>query len=151
MRQVANVKFLTASRARDYLGKPHEIEIQVRFCDTDALGHINNASFANYAEIGRLEALKAIGEHVTSLILARLAIDFRAQVNLADRVVVHTWVERIGRSSITLKQTVLSNGKIAADVGSVVVYFDYATGSARELPEDLKSRLSQYLSEPAGD
>ena len=133
------------------MGKPHEIEIQVRFCDTDALGHVNNASFAQYAEIGRLESLNTMGEQVTSLILARLAIDFRAQVTLGDKVTVITWVERIGRSSITLKQTITSNGAIAADVGSVVVYFDYATNRPKELPEDLKSRLSNHLVEPPVD
>jgi len=131
----------------DDLGQAHDIEIQVRFCDTDALGHVNNASFAQYAEIGRLESLRVIGQEVTSLILARLAIDFRAQVTPGDTVIVSTSIERIGRSSITLKQTITANGKIAADVGSVVVYFDYNTNRAQELPADLKAKLGVYLAD----
>jgi len=127
------------------LAKTHQIEIQVRFNDTDALGHVNNASFAQYSEIGRLDFGKATGQQVTSLILARLAIDFRAQINLGDKVVVTTWVERIGRSSVTMKQTITANGQIAADVGAVVVYFDYATNRPKELPPELKTPLSEYL------
>jgi acyl-CoA thioester hydrolase len=131
------------------LGKVHETSIQVRFCDTDAIGHVNNACFANYAEVGRLEFAKAAGQEVTALILARLAIDFRAQINLGDSVLVRTWVERIGRSSITMKQTILTNGEIAADVGAVVVYFDYAANRPRELPAEQKKPLEQYLPDMA--
>ena len=35
--------------------KVHRTDIQVRFGDTDALGHVNNASFAAYAELARLD------------------------------------------------------------------------------------------------
>ena len=35
----------------------HRTDIQMRFGDTDALGHVNNASYASYAEVARLEAL----------------------------------------------------------------------------------------------
>ena len=130
------------------MGKVHETSVQVRFCDTDAIGHVNNACFAQYAEMGRLEFGKAAGQEITSLILARLAIDFRAQINLGGAVVVRTWVERIGRSSVTMKQTILANGQIAADVGAVVVYFDYAANRPIEIPASQKAPLEQYLAEP---
>ena len=127
------------------MGKAHEIEIQVRFADTDAIGHVNNANFAQYAEVGRLAFGTATGQKVTNLILARLAIDFRAQINLGDKVVVRTWVERIGRSSVTMKQTILANGVIAADVGSVMVYFDYDTNRSMEIPAELKIPMEAYV------
>lgn len=130
------------------MSKAHETEIQVRFSDTDALGHVNNASFAQYSEIGRLSFGSDTGQLVKSLILARLAIDFRAQINLGDRVIVRTWVERIGRSSVTMKQTILANGRIAADIGCVIVYFDYATNRPKELTPELKVPMEAFLVEP---
>ena len=48
----------------------HRTEIQVRFNDTDALGHINNSSYALYAEIGRLELIKQIKAPPNQFILA---------------------------------------------------------------------------------
>ncbi len=131
------------------MNNAHETEIQVRFSDTDALGHVNNASFAQYSEIGRLAFGTDTGQQVKSLILARLAIDFRAQINLGDRVIVRTWVERIGRSSVTMKQTILANGNIAADIGCVIVHFDYATNRPKELTPELKAPMLLYLIEPA--
>ena len=133
------------------MGKTHEIAIQVRFSDTDAIGHVNNANFAQYAEVGRLAFGTATGQKVSNLILARLAIDFRAQINLGDKVIVRTWVERIGRSSVTMKQTILANGTIAADVGSVMVYFDYTTNRSMEIPQELKAPMEAYLVDSPGE
>jgi acyl-CoA thioester hydrolase len=125
----------------------HRIDIQVRFGDTDALGHVNNASFASYAEMARLDFLRRIGKSVTSLILATLYIDFRRQVRFGEAVHVDTRVERLGTTSITLEQTIYANDEVAADVKSVVVHFDYATGKAMPLTEDIRSTLMPFLGE----
>ena len=119
---------------------PHRTDIQVRFADTDALGHLNNTSFALYAEQARLDFLReATGEPRGGFILAHIALDFRRQVRYGDGVHVLTWVERVGTTSVTLAQRVVANGGTAADVRSVVVRFDYAAqrptpfdGAARE-------------------
>ena len=125
----------------------HRTDVQVRFGDTDALGHINNASFASYAELGRLDFLGTLGESVRSLILATLYIDFRRQVKLGDRVHIETFVTKLGRTSITLGQTIFANDERAADVSSVVVYFDYATNRANELSEDIRAVLRPFIND----
>src|SRR6185369_14553721 len=107
----------------------HRTDIQVRFGDTDALGHLNNASFAAYTEVARLDFLRRLGESVKSLILATLYIDYRKQVGWEDSVHVETGVEKLGNSSMTLLQTIYANDQRAADVRSVVVHFDYATNT----------------------
>lgn len=123
----------------------HRTDIQLRFGDTDALGHVNNASFAVYAETARLEFLRTLGEAVRSLILAHLAMDFRRQVELEDRVHVDTWVERIGNSSLTLLQHILANDLVAAEVRSVVVCFDYETQRPRPWPDAVRHALQPYV------
>jgi acyl-CoA thioester hydrolase len=135
-----------ASAAR---GGPHRTEIQMRFSDTDALGHVNNGSFALYAETARIDFLRLIESGVRSLILAHLSIDFRRQVKFGDTVQVDTAVERIGRSSVTLRQAVLANGEVAAEVGSVVVLFDYATQRPVALPPTAREQLERFLAPAA--
>src|SRR4051812_6503027 len=78
----------------------HRTDLQMRFSDTDALGHVNNVSFAAYAETGRVEFLKRLGKAVTSLILANVSIDYRRQIQYGERIHIETWVEALGRSSI---------------------------------------------------
>jgi acyl-CoA thioester hydrolase len=117
----------------------------MRFGDTDALGHVNNASFASYAELARLDFLQVLGESVRSLILASLHIDFRRQVAFTEPVYVDTHVERVGTSSIALVQTVFAAGARAADIRSAVVYFDYAQGKSRALTSEMRDRLAPYV------
>ena len=126
----------------------HRVQIQVRFGDTDALGHVNNASFAAYAEIARLEFLTLFGKSVRSLILASLYVDFRRQVKFDESVHVETRVARIGTSSITLEQTVFAGDERAADIKSTVVFFDYTAGKSRQLTADMRDSLAPYVVPP---
>jgi acyl-CoA thioester hydrolase len=123
----------------------HRVQIQVRFGDTDALGHVNNASFASYAEVARLDFLTCLGKSVRSLILASLYLDFRRQVRFDERVHVDTLIQRIGTSSITLAQTIFAADERAADVRSTVVYFDYANGKSRELTAEMRDSLAPFV------
>jgi Predicted thioesterase len=38
------------------------IEIQIRYGDIDALGHVNNAIFLTYFELGRVDILNKIND-----------------------------------------------------------------------------------------
>ena len=126
-------------------GRVHTADIQMRFADTDALGHINNGSFIIYAETGRLEFLKVLGSAVRSLILAHLSIDFRRQVRFGEPIAVETWVERVGSTSVTLLQTVRASAAVAAEVRSVVVYFDYGVQRSQPWTPELRAALAEYV------
>ena len=115
--------------------------IQVRFSDTDALGHVNNASYAAYAETARLDFFATFGVSVNSIILAHLAIEYRRQVMLGDPVSVTTRIRFLGNTSITLEQHVISRDQIAAEIRSVVVFFNYRTGTKQQVPPDLRARI----------
>ena len=113
----------------------------MRFGDTDALGHVNNAAYATYAELGRIALMRRVSWDEGGPILARIAIDFHAQVRLGSRVVVTTEVTRIGRSSIGLHQEVQADGERAATVESVVVWFDYDAQRPVPVPDHVRSAL----------
>jgi acyl-CoA thioester hydrolase len=128
-------------------GQIHRTDVQMRFADTDALGHVNNAIFATYAELGRLDFLQVFGTSVRSLILASIYLDFRRQVKLGEKIHVETRVAKIGTSSVTLAQQIFANGELAADVSSAVVHFDYGNGKARPLSEEMRTALEPYVSQ----
>lgn len=120
----------------------HSLPVQLRFGDTDTLGHINNAVYATYAELGRLAFFASLGIEAPGLILARLAIDFRRQVVLGDDCVITTRVVRVGTSSIELAQALIANGEVAADYEAVIVWFDYTTQRPVRVPDDARALLS---------
>ncbi len=78
-------------------GFPFVVREHVRFRDVDALGHVNNAVYSTYLEQARLDALGELG----SVILARVEIDFRAEIRFGDEVEVHSRCSRIGTRAST--------------------------------------------------
>ncbi|CAA9286863.1 MAG: hypothetical protein AVDCRST_MAG48-194 [uncultured Friedmanniella sp.] len=123
----------------------HHTDVQMRFADTDALGHVNNGSFVLYAETARLQFLADLGTEVGSLILAHLSIDFRRQVLFGERIAVDSWIERIGTSSVTILHALRAGDAVAAEVRSVVVSFDYEAQRARPWTDVMRAVLGAYV------
>jgi acyl-CoA thioester hydrolase len=122
----------------------HRLPIQLRFADIDMLGHVNNVAYASYVEMARVEFLRSLGERVTSIIVAHLALDYRRPVHEGRALAVDTWVEKIGRTSVTLRQVVWADADRATDVRSVLVFYDYERGAPMEVPAAMRVALEQY-------
>jgi acyl-CoA thioester hydrolase len=118
----------------------HEKRIEIRWRDVDAYRHVNNAVYATYLEECRDEwlthALEEAGDE-WDFVLARVAIDFRRELRLEDEtVVVSCRLERIGTSSVTLREEIrLADGALAAESEAVLVARDRASGRSRHLSE----------------
>jgi acyl-CoA thioester hydrolase len=118
----------------------HEKRIEIRWRDVDAYDHVNNAVYATYLEECRDEWLaRALGDagDVWDYVLARVAIDFRRELRLADDAVVVTCrLERIGSSSLTLREEIrFLDGTVAAESEAVLVARDRSTGRSRPLTD----------------
>ena len=118
----------------------HEKQIEIRWRDLDAYRHVNNAVYATYLEECRDElvenALAGVGGP-WDFVLARVAIDYRRELTQADdAVVVRIVVDRIGNSSITLREEIRTvSGELAAEAEAVLVARDVETGRSRALTE----------------
>jgi acyl-CoA thioester hydrolase len=127
----------------------HQVEVAVRFADTDAMRHVNNAKYLTYCEIARIRYWTdvtgepfALGTSAAeSLILAEARITYRAQAFYGEIVTVHSRTTRIGRSSFTLEHRLVAGvpgtePRLVATSESVLVRFDYTAGrSVALLPE----------------
>jgi acyl-CoA thioester hydrolase len=118
----------------------HRVEVVVRFADTDAMGHVNNAVYLTYCEIARIRYWTDLtGEPIAlgtagaeSLILAEARITYRAQAFHGEVVTVETRAARIGRSSFTLEHRLLAAApgaqpRLVAVSKSILVRYDYAS------------------------
>ena len=116
----------------------HEKQIEIRWRDLDAYRHVNNAVYATYLEECRDELAENVlagNGDVWDYVLARVAIDYRRELTQADDVVVvRCAVERIGTSSITLREEIRTlTGEPAAEAEAVLVARDPETGRSRPL------------------
>ena len=128
----------------------HEKRIEIRWRDVDALRHVNNAVYATYLEEARDGWLEqALGDDgaMWDYVLARVAIDFRAEVALGEEAVLaRVSLAWIGTSSLTLREEIRKlDGTLAAEAESVIVARDRDTGRSRPLTPAERLRLEQAL------
>jgi acyl-CoA thioester hydrolase len=124
-----------------------EKRIELRWRDIDAYGHVNNAVYLNFLEEARDAWVERVLFPVTGntwdFVLARVAIDFKAELTLSDAaVVVRCALDGIGRSSIRTREEVAKlDGTISATSESVIVPRDPATGRSRPLSDAEREAL----------
>lgn len=115
--------------------RPTVTELQVRFADTDMLGHINNMSYAAFAEVGRTDFFGRLGPGVPWFVLARMEFDFLREGFLMDKLAVHTSVERLGETSMTVRQDIVRDGTdVVVSTRAVMVCIDKETHKKQALP-----------------
>jgi acyl-CoA thioester hydrolase len=121
--------------------------VPIRWRDTDAQGHVNNAVFLTYLEEGR-DAFyaQAIGADPNYLVV-RIEIDLRAEVRHPDRqVVVQIQAERLGTTSLVTRETILtSSGDVAAEARVVSVRWDPGLRKPIPFSETERLRLSAAM------
>lgn len=132
----------------------HKTPIQIRFKDTDMMGHVNNSTYSTYIESARLQYFKDVVSDGTDwskqegLILARLEIDFRMPLFFGDEIFVYTRCSRLGTKSFDLDWIIvrLKNAmeEIAAEGKAVIVCFDYDTNQTVAVSEIRKTKMREF-------
>jgi acyl-CoA thioester hydrolase len=128
-----------------------KLDINVRFRDLDALGHVNNAVYFTYFEEGRKSFFDNLypGRDLYDFrfILAHIRCDFIKQATLKDRLTMHMTVGDIGRKSFKLYYELTDRNNyeiIFAKAESVQVCFDYKSNETIRVSDGLKQQLSKY-------
>lgn len=126
----------------------YSTNIDVRFRDLDALGHVNNAVFFTYFEEGRKNFFE---KHFTlsgptgfGFILARISCDYLKPVRLTDRLKLHITVGAIKNKSFTFTYKLSDrrdDSLVFATGESIQVCYDYSLNKSVPVPPDLKEKL----------
>ena len=121
----------------------------MRWNDQDALGHVNNAVYLNYAEEVRDEWLaKTLGpETIGCWLIARIEIDFRSPLTKADgAAIARCSLVRIGNTSIRTRELIASeSGRPVSESQAVLVVVDMRTSAPRPLTEEERTLLAPEL------
>ena len=115
---------------------PYVHRDSVRFRDCDAMGHVNNAVYSTYLEEARIGVLGAL----SGFILARVEIDFRAELRMGEEIEVRTRCSRIGTKSFDLEHVIAADDRVVAEAKSVLVAYDYELGASVPVPETTCAR-----------
>jgi acyl-CoA thioester hydrolase len=130
-------------------GFPFVTEIPMRFSDIDAMGHVNNAVYVTYFEMGRVAILdQVIGSRKLEeikFVVARVEVDYIRPIFFSDKVQIGLRVSSIGKSSFTIEYLITANGKPAAKGLTVQVFYDYEKRAKMPVPADFRARVAPFL------
>jgi acyl-CoA thioester hydrolase len=121
-----------------------EHPVPVRWRDVDALGHVNHAVFLTYLEEGRDAFYTRTLGAEPMYVVVRLEVDFRAEVRYPDRrVTVRIEVERLGTTSLTTRETIVTPAQeTAAEARVITVRWDPAARTPAPFTDAERDRLT---------
>ena len=137
----------------------HAHAIEVRLADTDAMGHVNNAAYLTYMEIGRAAYYEQVtgqpfqlGVHGAEegMILAEIRVTYRSQAYYGEILLVESRVERIGRTSfamvhrLTAPDSRYGGARLVGVADSVLVSYDYRAERPIVVPESLAVAIEAF-------
>jgi len=126
----------------------HKKEIEIRWRDLDAFGHVNHIVFLTYLEevrdewLGRVLADPAL---VWGYVIARVEIDYRRELTLEDdAIVARCALERVGSKSVVTNESIVTRGgEISAEAKAVLVARDEQTGRSRLVSDDERAAFER--------
>jgi len=131
----------------------YQIEIRVRYQETDAQGRVHHATYPNYFECARVEMLRAAGigygdleRQGILLVVTELGCRFHGGAQFDDLLVVDVQTTRAKGTRIQHQYTI-HRGEERLVEGHTVVACITAQGRPRPLPDFL--RMESFT--PAGD
>ncbi len=127
-------------------------EINVRFSDTDAMGHVNNARFFSYMEQGRVAYIQKLMPEVSlndstkafPFILADIQCAFLSPAFCGETLIVSLGVTHIGTKSFAFEYLIQdkASGRDVAKGKSVQVMYDYNADATFVMPQELKDQVA---------
>jgi acyl-CoA thioester hydrolase len=129
------------------------IELPVQFRDIDVMGHVNNATYFQYMETGRVELARRLGQVKSgfrgSFIVASARCEFKKPITDERRVTVTVWVSRIGDRSWDLDYSIHGPRRAEYAFGRTTqVAYDYKTRSPVQILGKFKKELAKHLGTP---
>lgn len=120
-----------------------------RFSETDALGHINNTVLPVWFEQAREPIFRLFSPDLDTetwrLIIARIEVEYTAQLKYGADVEIRTCLEKVGNSSMCIYHEAWQKDVMAARGKAVLIHYDYQAGKASPIPEDIRQALSEHV------
>ena len=123
----------------------HVVEVQPRWADLDAYGHVNNVTWLEYLQEARVDMLfvhaprEGAERLAQGVVVAKAEIDYEKPMGFRQRPVrIEMWVSRIGNSSFTIAYDVVDEEPDGARcryvrASTVLVPVDPADGRPRRV------------------
>jgi acyl-CoA thioester hydrolase len=123
----------------------HDLQIRVRYQETDAMGRVHHANYITYFEMGRTELLRALGHSYKQvedqgfyLVIAEVSCRYLLPARYDDLLTLRTMVEKSRGATVEHRYELYRGLELLATGQSVVACVD-REGRVRRLPAWLQA------------
>jgi acyl-CoA thioester hydrolase len=131
--------------------KEHQIEVRVRYSETDQMGVVYHGNYIPYFEIGRVEWLrnkgvsyKSLEESGIALPIVSMTINYKKSASYDDLLVVKTKFKKHSSVKIEFDCEIWSEqNELLTTAAFILVFVDLKTGRPTTPPDAIKSLLEE--------
>ena len=121
------------------------VKLTPRFYETDAMGHINNATIAAWFEVVRVAYIDELcggsESMARSWILASVHIDFKGETFYGSEVDARIVGASIGNTSMTVHCQMWQDGRLTVTGQAVVVHIDFDSRTPQRIPDSMREKV----------
>ncbi len=121
--------------------REHEIQVRVRYNETDAMGYLHHANYLNFFEMGRTELLRASGgnyraveEQGLFIVVVKIEVRYRAPARYDDLLTVKTELVRSSPAKLVHNYQVYRDEVLLCEAETVLGCVD-GTGTIQRMPD----------------
>lgn len=123
---------------------PVVFDEKIRFSDTDRQGHVNNVSFSFFYEAGRAAIVlerEGLLDPGCFFVIVNTTIAFLGEIKYPGMVTVANGIERVGNSSLSIRQALFQNGRCVSHSSSTMAQVNIESAKSQQLSDRAKEVL----------
>jgi acyl-CoA thioester hydrolase len=122
------------------------ISLQTRYSDYDSKGHVNNAVYLTYFELGRIHAWAAAGGQLDGdFIVAEAKITYRSPAMMGDPLELEVTTSEVRNKAWVWRYQIFDarDQRLVAEGETVQVMYDYADRRTVAIPATVREGLAR--------
>ncbi len=131
----------------------HDTMVRVRYGETDQMGYVYYGDYAEYLEVGRVEALRSLGfayrrleEEGVMLPVHDLNITYHQPARYDDLITVRTIIPQVPSVRMVFNYELRNEaGTLLCEASTTLVFVDRTTMRPRRAPDELLKMLSPHF------
>jgi acyl-CoA thioester hydrolase len=128
--------------------REHEIQLRVRYNETDPMGFVHHAHYLTYFEIGRTELLRASGgnyrqmeEEGLLVVVVKAECRYHRPARYDDLLTLRTVIDRVSAAKIEHHYRLLREDELLVE-GRVTLAIVNREGQVQRVPEEWQTNPS---------
>ncbi|MFN4011874.1 acyl-CoA thioesterase [Pannonibacter sp.] len=128
-----------------------ETAVEIRYRDTDSMGHVSSPVYYDYLQSAYLEYMHEILQtpkrEKLPHIMVKTACEYVAQAKYGEKIVICSHITKFGTKSFEMEHVMHLDDEdrpVVARGNSVHVMFDYAKQATYPVPDEFKDKILTF-------